>query len=413
MAFTNSISLNFSQPTSITYQDIWNDGRVGSTWLVPVTRSLIDERTASYNKTKGFKPGVFSVNPIELRQSLSTDVKCPSVLLPKNYPSGGTRISGSLASAMRVNGSGASLTGYLPNLDYLDLNRRNRVLANAYAKITEADMDFGMFFAEGAETLRMLRNPLQGVRALTLKLQRKLQGKGHRPVRTSLNDLTNQWMEYRYGITPLVKDAQAMLKLHEKGLRKFQQNISKTFYREIQDSQVVGYKTGFYWNSNYMAGWNWESRLIRKQTAICRCFFIRRCRGNDILFTLGLNPVAIGALVWELIPYSFVVDWFVGVGDWIKALQPKPGIDILGNTIALKTEWINPIQTTMGQSYFDRPWVPTPSSSVLTQRAFTRETNLPLPAYPAVQADFLNYKRSLDSISMIWQNMPQLIKRLT
>jgi len=36
---------------------------------------------------------------------------------------------------------------------------------------------------------------------------------------------------------------------------------------------------------------------------------------------LGLSRPLTSA--WELVPYSFVIDWFVGVGDWLDANQPS------------------------------------------------------------------------------------------
>ena len=51
---------------------------------------------------------------------------------------------------------------------------------------------------------------------------------------------------------------------------------------------------------------------------------------NPILFTLDqlgvINPLSIG---WELIPFSFVVDWFVPIGDALQSVVPPQGIRAL------------------------------------------------------------------------------------
>jgi hypothetical protein len=48
---------------------------------------------------------------------------------------------------------------------------------------------------------------------------------------------------------------------------------------------------------------------------------------NPLLFTLDqigvVNPLSLG---WELIPYSFVVDWFLPIGDALRGVVPPPGI---------------------------------------------------------------------------------------
>jgi hypothetical protein len=45
---------------------------------------------------------------------------------------------------------------------------------------------------------------------------------------------------------------------------------------------------------------------------------------------IGLsNPLSLG---WELIPYSFVVDWFIPIGDILDAMTPPLGLDFVGGS---------------------------------------------------------------------------------
>lgn len=45
---------------------------------------------------------------------------------------------------------------------------------------------------------------------------------------------------------------------------------------------------------------------------------------------LGLtNPASVA---WELVPFSFVVDWFAPVGDWLNALDATLGYSFLSGT---------------------------------------------------------------------------------
>jgi hypothetical protein len=52
----------------------------------------------------------------------------------------------------------------------------------------------------------------------------------------------------------------------------------------------------------------------------------------------GLTDLSQAA--WELMPYSFVADWFIPVGKWLEAISPKLGIITLaeGYTVESTTE---------------------------------------------------------------------------
>jgi hypothetical protein len=54
------------------------------------------------------------------------------------------------------------------------------------------------------------------------------------------------------------------------------------------------------------------------------------------LSSLGLaNPLEIA---WELLPYSFVVDWFVPFGDWIASLDAMAGLTMVDASKSVKTK---------------------------------------------------------------------------
>lgn len=72
---------------------------------------------------------------------------------------------------------------------------------------------------------------------------------------------------------------------------------------------------------------------------------VHRCKvrldftpANDMLRTatqLGLtNPLELG---WELLPFSFVADWFLPIGDYFSQLDATLGYDFKGGSISQKT----------------------------------------------------------------------------
>jgi hypothetical protein len=51
---------------------------------------------------------------------------------------------------------------------------------------------------------------------------------------------------------------------------------------------------------------------------------------------IGFSVKGLTSLPWELVPYSFVADWFVNVGDYIRALTPVPGLKLLDDSLTIE-----------------------------------------------------------------------------
>jgi hypothetical protein len=56
-----------------------------------------------------------------------------------------------------------------------------------------------------------------------------------------------------------------------------------------------------------------------------------------ILLKYGLHPNQFPYLLWQLVPLSFMLDWFVDVGAWVRAISPKWGFKIHGCSASQKT----------------------------------------------------------------------------
>lgn len=56
----------------------------------------------------------------------------------------------------------------------------------------------------------------------------------------------------------------------------------------------------------------------------------------DTLNAIGLlNPLQV---VWELVPFSFVIDWFLPVGDWVNGLSATAGLEHIESCNSVKTD---------------------------------------------------------------------------
>jgi hypothetical protein len=53
----------------------------------------------------------------------------------------------------------------------------------------------------------------------------------------------------------------------------------------------------------------------------------------------GLRLVDLPSALYELVPFSFVLDRYLRVGDWLQAIIPKPGVNVKGSWVTQISEY--------------------------------------------------------------------------
>lgn len=193
----------------------------------------------------------------------------------------------------------------------------------------------------------------------------------------------NDWLMYRYGVTPLLGDLNGIdkwlsgeyvvpvikrFKVYEGKL------ISET---RSQSSFVNGLGTKFFASQKYETK-SQQVAWVEYDTSYFKTF-------NQAGLT---NPLLLG---WEMIPFSFIVDWFVQVGSYLETLDALQGVKRIAITRAVKYK---------SSVYHGSEHVGTATRylrSVITPGSITR-----LTYEPSISA-----KRVVDSVALL----SQLIKR--
>jgi hypothetical protein len=189
----------------------------------------------------------------------------------------------------------------------------------------------GVFIGELAETLRMIRNPAQGLRReVDVWLERARQLRRGRSlaslarsirVKKITENLADAWLETQYGWKPLFHDiadgAQALYQLSRGqkygliSIRGYGRKDLPSSESSILMSQLsVGGNIYYYLVDSVISSWT-EVRYRGAMRAEAR---------NPKLFDeklLGFDTRSFLPTVWELIPYSFLIDYFTNVGDII------------------------------------------------------------------------------------------------
>lgn len=186
------------------------------------------------------------------------------------------------------------------------------------------------FLGELAETYRMLRKPakaLQDSAGHFLDSLRKRKGFKGRPgdVPKAIGGL---WLEHAFGWVPLISDMEAAAKAYERLISEktnLVEHIQASFTKEYDRSSELSSYDKFSTVTSYCgtsqvptrAKVKWEERnTIRYKAAIKR--ELEATMWDDwALF--GFQPSEFIPTAWELLPWSFLVDYFVNVDDILNA----------------------------------------------------------------------------------------------
>lgn len=236
-----------------------------------------------------------------------------------------------------------SLNGLLPAPGSQNWSSNDDIALNGKLreKIQGSDFNVAVFLGEGRESLatvadganriyrallflkngkvgRATRELLHG-RPRTYRSGRpgKITGERHtfgddRPLLSPVGDISRElvtrewfasnWLQLQYGWQPLIQDIWAAMQ-HFSHMRA-QPEIKK--YRASRTVKSVG--------SVYAPGWTPEySRVYTRKSIIAKVTHVNQA------VLLGLtDPLS---LAWEKLPYSFVCDWFIPIGNYLQALQ--------------------------------------------------------------------------------------------
>lgn len=359
-----------------------------------------------------YQPGVYRENAVKMYEFSGSSVPsppCESTFLYSGATLRGRRIDGDIAAYLTpVNVMPWKIGLTIP--PFRD-SMGSESAAKAYGRLNEAETDAAMILAELGETIGMLRNPLAALRKM-LQLWKTTANK-RRKTASFIDALSGSWLEYRYGIMPLIMDIEMIMDEIEGQL-----GLSCSFIHKKRGTSR--YKTSTdYVGTDYVFG---EILVDRRTTELIEWKTVTTVSYNidagwDTTRRLahwGFSPNQWLSIAWELVPFSFVADWFVNFGAWLAAVMPKPYIKVLGASTSWKVT--REISTKIDRVYVSQPtWTPQvmPCSSYYygVENYLERTLQTPIPVTPVINAKILNIKRALDSLSLIWQLVPRRFKR--
>jgi len=204
-------------------------------------------------------------------------------------------------------GSGLDAVAFDPSIKF-------RAISDFYDNLRSSESNLALSLGESRESWRMLRafRSLGEIISLARRARRLV-------VRNPSLLISNVWLSMKYGWLPLYSDVY---------------NLLDWQYHHIENGIPI---VGRAQRTSRTLATGWRMGLNSKSSARITGETKYKCEvkawvgvQNSDLYNLSrvtsLNPLSIA---WELVPFSFVVDWFVDVGGYLSNLEASFGTGLV------------------------------------------------------------------------------------
>lgn len=215
----------------------------------------------------------------------------------------------------------------------------NQALTRLYKKIGDQELHIGNIIAERHQTFSLLKDIMQRV----IALKRAPLKYASSYLKDLPKNVSNDFLAFMFGVKPLVSDAFSAVELLNK-------------LNDEQQTDILVFRTGSSANTEnkvitplITVGVKYGEKEVTTVESVKVSYSLRYkivAGTSQGVQKLGLlNPAEI---LWEAMPWSFVVDWFLPIGSYINSLSADAGLQFLGGTKTVTTR-----QTVKGRIIYD------------------------------------------------------------
>jgi len=202
----------------------------------------------------------------------------------------------------------------IDELSYVALKRH-------YAKLHNQKIDLATETAQAMQTVNMIVDISKRVAKAFLSLKKlNLVGAFQALFPTSRKELANDYLVFQYGIKPLLGDIQGAAEhLADYVLKarpvKSNGHAQKTYQFDVPSVLET--------TPEHFGYWRYGSKTVHIRVKYGSLFKVSSDLERQAA-QLGItNPANV---IWELVPFSFVADWFLPIGDFLSSLTSLDGL---------------------------------------------------------------------------------------
>jgi hypothetical protein len=277
--------------------------------------------------------------------------------------------------------------------------KANVVKADAQALVMIAELNkvVDMLAQSSTRAANGLRLLLQGrPKQAILKTLGYTRRTGSSAFRASSKTAAARWLEIQYGWLPLIYDVQGALK----ALGTVQKpRFTARGFANTSKALITTGSSNYFGISGLAINWALNQNLEKR----VRAFILYEVDARSFI-SQKLGLLQLPGSAWELVPWSFVVDWFVNIGSWLDALTPRVGVNVLaeGYTLTTQHDRVRSVVSTTFTSPYSNESGLTGTSDQWFGRSKVRMVGLPAFPLPRVNVKF-NPKRAIDALALLVQ----------
>jgi hypothetical protein len=271
------------------------------------------------------------------------------------------------------------------------------------ANIAASEVNLGENLGELGQTMRMFSNIARQLASITSWSRGKQKTallSGFRS-KTAVKDAANAWLQYRYGVRPLISSVQGAAEALQRSLYpRYTARGRKRYYDTSQDDVIFPTAT---------AAIHCDASISRSLSVEVSAGAIYSFKSDvfDRLSGFGFNDLF--TLGWEFVPYSFVIDWFIDIGSWLQSLAPKLGVNVHARWVTTRIESVTSVQCEMAPTEGTFPAADTHTCTGIGNFTYKRFYTERVPhrghfrtIVPRIDIS-LDVKRLIDSIGLLVQ----------
>jgi hypothetical protein len=273
------------------------------------------------------------------------------------------------------------------DINALDATARNKLrlkakdqksnLLQVYAEREQTARLFGEVALKITRSLAALKkfDYNSAAHALGLRLSRRQKQRMSRNKNLDADGfMSKSWLELQYGWKPLLNDVYGSAELiAQKNIREVIDKATAQASRKFEDVQVLKPRN-----------WTVTTRRVTEYTIKYGVYY-STSELQHTLAQVGLTNPAL--IAWELLPWSFVIDWFIPIGNFIGSWDATIGLDFYKGykTVFVRQYYVSSAKATYVGSYpeteFWRGTAETSGKLVTVKR--TVLTSFPMSGLPS------------------------------
>jgi hypothetical protein len=300
----------------------------------------------------------------------------------------------------------------------------------AFADGKSASVDALVELATSRSTLQGLRKPLAGLQDA---VERSIVQLNHRDIARMRKrcpkalygyesyggDASSLWLEWRYGIGPMMHTIEDVSnEWHREVINTLAATgrAEREMHQAATEDNVATISLAWVKPGEYRTTLR---RLSRDQEKSFRSGCLFRCNLTPQM-VWGLTLSELPSVAWELVPLSFVYDWFLEVGNFIGAHKIVPGA-------TLKASWCTETSSQLTTWYAEnhaksivykdgnvtKTYACSGTVSTLTTKLVqkNRAPDVSPSLLPTIDLDFRSYKHLVDAVALGFQRLVPILRK--